>query len=203
MPAERVRKLAVVAYPTLSADDRRWIEGIRARHDPQASRIAAHVTLVFPTEVAEDALLAQVETALRLFEPIPVVLGRAAAHPDPIGGGSRVFLLADEGDAQLRAVHDAMYAGVLAAHRRRDVPFVPHVTVAARARLDACERLARRLGEERRIVRCAIDDVDVIEVGASSVRTVARVPLGRGARASPHSQASGLVGSREIRPRQP
>ena len=53
--------LAVVAYPALSEDDHRWIEGIRARYDPLALRIAAHFTLVFPTEVAEAPVLAQSE----------------------------------------------------------------------------------------------------------------------------------------------
>jgi 2'-5' RNA ligase len=182
MRDERVRTLAVVAYPALSEDDRRWIEGIRARHDPLASRIAAHLTLVFPAEVAEDLLLTEVETALRPFESMAVVLGRAAAVPDPIGGGCHVFLLAEEGQARLHAAHDALYAGVLAAHRRGDVPYVPHVTVGARPHLGACERLARRLNQGHRIVRCAIDDVAVVEVAASSVRTVARMPLSRGAR---------------------
>ena len=39
---------AVVAFPLLDADDRQWIESIRAKHDPEAKRIAAHFTLVFP-----------------------------------------------------------------------------------------------------------------------------------------------------------
>jgi len=50
--------LAIVAYPVLAADDHRWIEAIRARHDPQAGRIAAHVTLLFPWEGELAALAA-------------------------------------------------------------------------------------------------------------------------------------------------
>jgi hypothetical protein len=46
-------RLAVVAYPGLSATDHQWIEGIRSRSDPLAARIAAHFTLVFPTEAGE------------------------------------------------------------------------------------------------------------------------------------------------------
>ena len=34
-------RLAVVAYPVLAPADQRWIDEVRARHDPQASRIAA------------------------------------------------------------------------------------------------------------------------------------------------------------------
>ena len=121
--AETVRKLAVVAYPTLSDDDRLWIEGVRARHDPLASRIAAHFTLVFPTE--------------------------AEGH-----------------------------AGALAAHRRRDIPFVPHVTVGAHPQTGECERIANQLNEERRIVRARINSVDVSEMGESMVQTVAEIKLG-------------------------
>jgi hypothetical protein len=39
---------AVVAFPTFEAADRQWIESIRAKHDPEAKRIAAHFTLIFP-----------------------------------------------------------------------------------------------------------------------------------------------------------
>ena len=93
--------LAVVAYPVLSDDDREWIAGVRSRHDPLASRIPAHVTLVFPTEVVEEPLLAHVRSALELFESIPIVLRRAVAFRDAIGSGCYVFLLVDEGHAEL------------------------------------------------------------------------------------------------------
>ena len=178
--AETVRRLAVVAYPTLSDEDRQWIEGVRVRHDPQASRIAAHVTLVFPTEVAEASVVAQVRTAAQLYESISLVLRRATTCPDAIEGGYYVALPAEEGHAALLAVHDALYDGVLAAHRRRDIPFEPHVTVGAHPDLHECERIAKRMNEERRIVRARIDSVDVIDVGESMVRTVVEIPLGPG-----------------------
>jgi hypothetical protein len=56
-------------YPALSHGDRDWIEGIRTRYDPLVSRIAAHFSLVFPTEVAEALLVAQVEHALPSANP--------------------------------------------------------------------------------------------------------------------------------------
>jgi hypothetical protein len=37
------------------------------------------------------------------------------AFPDPIGGGCNVFLLTEEGQPELLAVHDALYDGILAA----------------------------------------------------------------------------------------
>ena len=32
---------AVVAFPTFEVADRQWVESIRAKHDPEAKRIAA------------------------------------------------------------------------------------------------------------------------------------------------------------------
>ena len=74
-------KLAVVAYPHVAQDDGAWIESTRARHDPQASRIKAHFTLVFPAELPREVLVAQVRSALASFRPIPFVLRRAARRP--------------------------------------------------------------------------------------------------------------------------
>jgi 2'-5' RNA ligase len=195
-----VRTLAVVAYPTLSDDDRQWIEGIRARYDPLASRIAAHFTLVFPTEVAEAPVVAQVTNALQSSESIPVVLGRAASFPDAIGNGYYVSLLTQEGYPELRAVHDALHNGVLAAGRRRDIPFVPHVTVGAHPQSDECERIAHQLNKERRTVRARIESIDVIEVGESIVCTVVKIPLRVGAN-QPNPTAQRTVGSRRSRSR--
>jgi len=193
--AETVRRRAVVAYPTLSDNDRQWIEGIRARHDPQASIIAAHVTLVFPTEVAEASVVAQVRTALRLCGSIRLVLRRATTCPDAIESGYYVVLRADEGHAELLVVHDALYDGVLASYRRRDIPFEPHVTVGAHSDLSECERIANQINEERRIVRARINRVDVIEVGESIVRTVAEIPLGSGGNEPPNPTMQRTGGS--------
>ena len=175
-----MRRLAVVAYPTLTDADRQWIEAIRLRYDPLALRIPAHVTLVFPAEVAAASVVAQVRHALKAAESISVVLRRAVAFPDPIGDGFYVFLLTEEGQPELLAVHDALYDGILAPHRRRDIPFVSHITVGAHPQLSECERIANQVNEEHRLVRARIESVDVIEVDESMTRTIAEIPLGAG-----------------------
>ena len=170
-------QLAVVAYPVLSVDDRRWIEDIRTRYDPTSSRIAAHFTLVFPTEVAEDAMLTHARNVVHSASAFPVLLRRAATVADAIRSGHHVFLLPETGSAELLGLHESLYDGVLASHRRRDIPFVPHVTVAVCSQPGQCERIADRLNEERRIVDATIHSVDVIEVSESAVRTVAEIRL--------------------------
>jgi len=160
---------AVVAYPILAEHDRQWMEGVRARHDPSAGRIAAHFTLVFPTEVAEAPLVARVRNALQSRASIPVAPRRAGAFPNVIDNSACVVLLVDEGRAELMAVHDTLYDGILAARRRRDIPFVPHVTVGVRPHLGECERIASQRSAEPRIVRALLNSVAVIEVGEDSL----------------------------------
>ena len=65
--------------------------------------------------------------------------------------------------------------GPLAPFLRRDLPFVPHVTVAA-GDLAACERLAAELDGPGLAIRGALRRVHVVEVGAS-VRTIAELAL--------------------------
>jgi len=184
-----------VAYPTLSDGDRVWVEGIRAQYDPLASRIAAHVTLVFPTEVVAALLVAHVGEVLQAANPILVVVRRAAAYPDAIGSGCYVFLLAEEGRREVLAVHDALYGGVLAAQREPGIPFVPHITVGAHPQVAECERIANQLNEEGRIVRAWINSVHVIKLDESVIRTVAEIPLRSRSNEPPNSTMQRTGGS--------
>jgi 2'-5' RNA ligase len=177
-----VGSLAVVAYPVLSPGDRRWIEEIRARHDPQASRIAAHVTLAFPMGAAEAPLVAHVRGCLQESALIRVTLGRAAVGADAIRGGSCAFLPVEGGSRALIAVHESLYKGILAGHGRRDIPYVPHVTVGAHPMPGECERVAKLLNDEGRVVAAEITGVHIVRLDETMAWTVAEIPL----RAAPH-----------------
>ena len=82
---------AVVAFPLLEADDRQWIESIRAKHDPGAKRIAAHFTLAFPAVLPLRAMEAHASRVAALTEPIRFALRRAAVVPDATGQGAMCF----------------------------------------------------------------------------------------------------------------
>ena len=102
-------QLAVVSYPRLDEDDRQWIESIRATHDPQAGRIPAHVTLVFPARVSVGDIAAEVANAAGMNAPIPFVIRHATAVRNMFGNGGHVFLVPDEGGAEIVNLHDQLY----------------------------------------------------------------------------------------------
>jgi len=173
-----VTRVSVVAYPNVAAVDRAWIEAVRVEHDPQAARLGAHFTLVFPAEVAAAPMVARVQSVAASCRPFAFALAEVKIVRDAATLMWHVFLVPTSGQAELRALHERLYDGELRRHLREDVPFVPHVTVAASADEAACARLAARLEQEGRVVCGRVDSLDVVEVVSAGVHRVAAVPLG-------------------------
>jgi hypothetical protein len=91
------------------------IESFRARHDPMAARIPAHVSLVFPFGSVLTPL--QLETHVRRivsrWPPIPVTFRHVRMHANEF-----VFLMASRGAARSTALHDRLYTRSLRPHLR-------------------------------------------------------------------------------------
>jgi 2'-5' RNA ligase len=171
-------KLAIVAYPALDEGDRHWIEAIRQRYDPQASRIAVHFTLVFPLDGLAADITSELEAVARATEPIQFAIGQTTAVPDVLSRVIHVFLVPGDGHTQIATLHDSLYAGQLHAHLRSDIAYIPHVTVGVVEDSAAAERLATEIGGRARTVRGRIDRLDLIDIGGGQVRTISSYLLG-------------------------
>jgi 2'-5' RNA ligase len=144
------------------------IETLRRRHDPQAAIIPAHVTLVFPFETDDlPGITDHINEVIASHGPIALRLSAylaVRAHDD---SQSHIFLVPDQGRAEIEALHDALYEGPLASHLRGDIPFIPHVTIAVFDFHDEAEDFVRELGQVGMPGTLSI--VDVIEFGASGI----------------------------------
>jgi 2'-5' RNA ligase len=137
----------VIAPLEASPADLARIDAVRALHDPQHRIVPPHVTLVFGFDAPELGVVAEHVGRIAARQP-PIVL-RLAEHRavrDHDGVGSHVFMTLGEGDAEVVALHDALYAGPLSEALRHDIAFTPHVTVAAAREHGEAEALARSLG---------------------------------------------------------
>ncbi len=128
-----LRRRAVVWFPPAAG-----LEAFRAAHDPQAARIAAHLTLVFPfaSTLGSLQVAAHVRRVVARWPRIPVRL-----EPVDTIGGRFVVVRATRGRDAIVALHDRLYRGALAPFLRRDIPYDPHVTVALAPTADACAGL--------------------------------------------------------------
>src|SRR5678816_2302075 len=103
-------RIAIVAYPELSADDSEWMADIRTKHDPQAALIAAHVTLVFPCAAPPDLVATGMSDVAAMTAPIEFRISGTQAVPDAIEAGWHVFLLPDSAASNaIVTLHDRLY----------------------------------------------------------------------------------------------
>ena len=167
-PRPPLPRFAVAWFPKFAGIER--VEAFRARHDPAAGDIAAHLSLVFPFETALKRL--QVETHVRRvvsrWPPIPVTLRHVRMHANEF-----LFLMASRGAASIAALHDKLYTRSLAPHLRRDIPYEPHVTLA---RLADFDRLEAACGEAEDVFGDEFSDV---------IREVTLLSVDRNGRISP------------------
>jgi 2'-5' RNA ligase len=168
---------AVVAFPTFEVADRQWVESIRAKHDPEAKRIAAHFTLVFPAILPLRETEAHVAHVAQSVQPMRFVLRRAAVVPDHLGTSGHIFLLPDDGRDALVGLHDRLNQGVPQPPWKRGMSFTPHVTVAA-GTLESLHALAGDLNAQGLSIRGSVSAVVLVDVTMAEIRQVAHFALG-------------------------
>ncbi len=105
-------KVAVIAYPVFHERDQQWIEALRRRRDPRATKIQAHFTLVFPADMVESrSIEAYISAILLGRERIPFIIQEARAVGDPLNQSNYVFLVPEKRRKTIVDLHDKLYRG--------------------------------------------------------------------------------------------
>ncbi|HET7548778.1 MAG TPA: 2'-5' RNA ligase family protein [Usitatibacter sp.] len=127
-------RFAVAWFPRFAGLE--GIEAFRARHDPMAALIPAHLTLVFPFATSLTRL--QVETHVKRvasrWPPIPVTFRAVRMHANEF-----VFLTASRGAESIVTLHDRLYSRSFLPYLRRELPYEPHITLARNAHFEALQ----------------------------------------------------------------
>jgi 2'-5' RNA ligase len=102
------------------------IATFRRAHDPLASNIPPHITLVFPFEsdIGNDLLASHARQVTDSIAPFTVTLGRAEQHPPDY-----IWLPVVEGSEIIHSLHHKLYTGPLAGFRSQAHRYQPHVTI--------------------------------------------------------------------------
>jgi len=168
--------LLIVAPLEAARPDLARIEAIRRRHDPHHALIPAHVTLVFGFDAPDaEAAAAHAEAIAAGQGAIALRLSAYLAVRDASDRQSHVFLVPDQGRAEIEELHDRLYSGPLAGQLRQDIPFIPHVTVGAREHHDEAEDLARELG--RVGIAARLPRMELIDFDGARVSLIRRFDL--------------------------
>ena len=137
-PRPPLVRRAIVAFPNGGGLDD--LEAFRARHDPLASSIRAHVTFVFP--------FASTLSGLQVLTHVRRVAGRWPVLPVRIDGVDAfawewVHLRITRGREAIVELHDRLYRRALAPFLRTEFDYTPHVTIGRADLPDACEAMLR------------------------------------------------------------
>jgi 2'-5' RNA ligase len=173
-PRPRQPRFAVAWFPRFAGIER--IEAFRARHDPMAALIPAHLTLVFPFPTSLTRL--QVETHVRrVASRFPVVpVSFKSVRPC---ASEFLFLMAARGAAAVTELHDRLYTRSLAPHLRRDLEYQPHITLARYATLEALDAAAEEARDTfRDELRDTLREVTLVSVAPDGkIAPLASIPL--------------------------
>jgi 2'-5' RNA ligase len=122
---------SIIWLPQFAPEVAARIDRFRAQHDPLAPLVPPHVALVFPFHANLTAL--QLASHLKhVTEGWPVLpltfrgVGRATSV-----NGLYTLLMCDLRRDAVVTLHDRLYAGPLAGFLRADIPYEPHLTLAA------------------------------------------------------------------------
>jgi len=174
--------LAAICIPTFSKDALSWLQELRSTYDPEYFRLVApHVTLVFPnSELSEDSLIAHVSSCTQGVNGTTVKFASAREFRDESTGLELVYLVPGAGSDWFHRLHQKLYSGALGAVRRRDIQFLPHITLGRFSSASEAATLAAKINSEKNQISGQVEAIDVVNVGENLVRHVYRQSLGVG-----------------------
>jgi len=159
-----------------------WIQELRARHDPQHHRLVApHVTVVYPTSASpEAAFVAHVASCARETKRAAVEFSSVREFRDEAAGLHLAYLVAGAGSDLFLRLRERLYSGPLVHAARRDIPFIPHVTLGRFASAADAASVAAGIRVGLRSIAGRVEAVDVVRIEEGHVDTIHREPLRAG-----------------------
>jgi hypothetical protein len=117
--------LYTVALVQAPSEQLRWVQAIRSNHDPQASAIEPHFTLLFGvSEVPFSEYLAHVAAIAKTSNLIDFACRRVELNVIEPERRAYLYLLPDKGRSELADLHDRLYTEPLRPFLRSDLPFI-------------------------------------------------------------------------------
>jgi 2'-5' RNA ligase len=158
---------AVVHYPDI---DTHRINRFRKKYDPQFHLIGPHITLVFPFPafISETDLTHHVESVLKNSAPFPIRLQGLQKSRDDY-----LFLLIREGNTGIKNLHTELYTGILAAYKREDLPYFPHLTLGSFSGVAVTDLDALEEAEQMEMdFHCRLDRLHIVKIDSEKTQIV-------------------------------
>jgi hypothetical protein len=87
------------------------------------------------------------------------------------------FLVPSIGEREIATLHDLLYTDALASELRLDIPYTPHIGIAANEQKVVVQELVDKLNSEPINIRGVIEALTVSSYDGIRVKDVKRLPL--------------------------
>ncbi|MEM8837726.1 MAG: 2'-5' RNA ligase family protein [Pseudomonadota bacterium] len=168
----------VVAYPRFEKNLSAALTHFRNHHEPERARlIAPHVTLVFGSRLLNSVSATTLcERVAEKTSKFSLAFSEAEIIHDPFEDTHKICLMVSEGNEELKALHRDLYLGDHSSELQSDLPYRPHMTIAANPDRSALEDIdVSQIGAFP--IRAIIDALDVVEVKGGDLTAVRSIPL--------------------------
>lgn len=155
-------KYVIIAYPTITDSDYQWVQSIRQANDPQFSVVSPHITLVFASSediITKVEMIEHVTSSIANRKRFDFEIDKAVVARN--NSDSQVHLRIGTGANEIISIHDILYDGILSRELRKDIPYVPHITVASSADKSTIQKLADTINKESRRIKGTIDRITI------------------------------------------
>lgn len=131
------------------------IEKIRKDNDKLFNVIKPHITLVFPFQdkISNELLLDKIKVILKEFNKFKIVFKGVSLSND-----NYIYLNCVEGKDNLIKIHDDIYTKILPNHLRKDIDYIPHITLGQATNIDF-------LNQFNKSFETIIDEICIEEIG--------------------------------------
>ena len=171
--------LLVIAYPNIEPICFEWIQKQRSRYDQYLFQIVnPHFTIVFPVnDVTEPEFSQIVESCSNGIKRIEFEIKQVVAHEDLLTGKFLQFLIPEMGNDEIVQLHDQLYSGELKRHLRKDIPYIPHITIGSHDDMKACRQAVAQINATNFQIHGTIDTLNIVAFENNKITPVKTVVL--------------------------
>ncbi|MGM9486993.1 2'-5' RNA ligase family protein [Ideonella sp. YS5] len=170
--------LYTVGNLEIPASQMQWIQQFRQQNDPRHRVVEPHFTMVFGVgDLDEGVYLSHIEAVARASRTIEFRCRYAMLGADDMDDTAYVFLVPNEGNAEISLLHDDLYRGVLEPYHRLKFPYIPHITIASTKDFMQAKLMCDQLNRSGVLVQGRISSLTTGVLRDGALQTLRTFPL--------------------------
>jgi 2'-5' RNA ligase len=142
------------------------IDNIRNAYDPLVDLFQPHITLVFPFESGYglEELKEHMKNVLEGVKTFNLVMNHIVPNQ---AGGNYLFLTVTEGTDEIKRIHDRLYAGILESYYKKELPYMPHLTVGCIDEENEYDKAINATKEISDLFTTIVDKILIEKIGSN------------------------------------